>query len=57
MGKEWIDPWEKPLHEIYRKNPYLSPIPSLAIRYANINSVFGVSPNINWMQLWKESEN
>ena len=57
MGKEWIDPWEKPLHEIYRKNPCLSPIPSLAIHCANINSVFGVSPNINWMQLWKESEN
>ena len=47
MGKEWIDPWEKPLHEIYRKNPCLSPIPSLAIHCANINSVFGVSPNIN----------
>ena len=21
MGIQWIDPWEKPLHEIYKKNP------------------------------------
>ena len=21
MGIEWIDPWEKPLHKIYEKNP------------------------------------
>ena len=53
MGKEWIDPG-KPLHEIYRKNPCLSPIPSLAIY--QYNSVFGVSPNIN-DAIMKESEN
>ena len=44
MGIEWVDPWEKPLHKIYETNPCLSPVPSLAVHCANINSVFGVSP-------------
>jgi len=56
MGIEWIDPWEKPLHEIYKKNPCLSPLPSLAYHCANINSVFGVSPNINLKKLWDENK-
>ena len=57
MGIEWTDPWEKPLHEIYKKNPCLSPLPSLAYHCANINSVFGVSPNINLKKLWDENKN
>ncbi len=52
MGKEWVDPWEKPLHEIYQKHPCLSPVPSLAIHCANINSVFGLSPFIDAKKLW-----
>jgi len=52
MGKEWADPWEKPLHEIYKKNMCLSPLPSLAFHCANINSIFGVSPNIDLKKLW-----
>ena len=56
MGIEWIDPWEKPLHEIYKKNPCLSPLPSLAFHCANINSVFGVSPNIDLKKLWDENK-
>ena len=56
MGIEWIDPWEKPLHEIYKKNPCLSPLPSLAYHCANINSVFGVSPNIDLKKLWDENK-
>ena len=55
MGIEWIYPWEKPLHEIYKKNTCLSPLPSLAYHCANINSVFGVSPNINFKKLWDEN--
>jgi len=56
MGLKWIDPWEKPLHEIYEKHPCLSPIPSLAIHCANINSVFGLSPNVDWKEIWDENE-
>ena len=57
MGIEWEDPWEKPLHEIYKAHPCLSPMPSLAIHCANINSVFGVSPFVNIKKLWDENEN
>ena len=57
MGIEWIDPWEKPLHEIYNSYPCLSPIPSLAVHYANINSIFGVSPFVNLKKLWDDNEN
>ena len=56
MGIEWIDPWEKPLHKIYETNPCLSPIPSLAVHCANINSIFGVSPLVNVKKLWEDSE-
>ena len=57
MGIEWIDPWEKPLHQIYRNNPCLSPVPSLAIHCANINSVFGISPLVDVKELWENSKN
>ena len=56
MGTVWVDPWEKPLHEIYEKYPCLSPVPSLTIHCANINSVFGLSPNINWKKIWDENK-
>jgi hypothetical protein len=57
MGIEWIDPWEKPLHQIYRTNPCLSPVPSLAIHCANINSVFGISPLVDVNELWENNKN
>ncbi len=56
MGQEWIDPWEKPLHEIYKNNRCLSPIPSLAFHCANINSIFGVSPNTDYKKIWEENK-
>jgi len=56
MGTTWIDPWEKPLHNIYVEHPCLSPVPSLAIHCANINSIFGLSPNINWKKIWDENK-
>ena len=56
MGIEWIDPWEKPLHKIYETNPCLSPIPSLAVHCANVNSIFGVSPLVNIKKLWEDNE-
>lgn len=55
MGIRWIDPWEKPLHDLYKKVPCLSPLPSLAVHCANINSVFGVSPSIDIKKLWDDN--
>jgi len=49
-------PFEKPFHEIYKKEFCLSPIPSLAIHCTNINSVYGLSPFINYKKLWDENE-
>ena len=49
-------PFEKPLHEIYEKEYCLSPIPSLATHFTNVNSVYGLSPNSNWQKLWNENE-
>jgi hypothetical protein len=57
MGIEWIDPWEKPLHKIYETNPCLSPIPSLAVHCANVNSIFGISPLVNVKKLWEDNKN
>ena len=56
MGIEWIDPWEKPLHDIYNSNPCFSPIPSLAVHCANINSIFGISPFIDLKRLWEKNK-
>ena len=56
MGIEWIDPWEKPLHDIYNSNPCLSPVPSLAVHCANINSVFGISPFVDLKKLWEKNK-
>ena len=50
-------PFEKPLHKIYEKELCISPIPSLAIHFTNINSIFGLSPNVDWEKIWKENEN
>mgnify|MGYP003690503979 FL=1 len=49
-------PFEKPFHEIYKKEFCLSPIPSLAIHCTNINSVYGLSPFINYKNIWEENE-
>ena len=50
-------PFEKPLHEIYESEYCLSPIPSLAIHCTNVNSIFGLSPNIDWKEIWDENAN
>ena len=46
-------PFEKPLHDIFKSEVCLSPIPSLAIHATNINSIYGVSPLVNIKNLWK----
>ena len=48
-------PFEKPLHKIYNEELCISPIPSIATHFTNINSIFGLSPNINWKKLWEET--
>jgi len=50
-------PFEKPLHQIYREEYCLSPIPSLALHCTNINSAYGLSPAVDWINLWNENEN
>ena len=50
-------PFEIPLHSIYEKEICISPIPSLVMHCTNINSVFGLPPNIDWIKLWNENEN
>mgnify|MGYP001162259797 CR=1 FL=1 len=49
-------PFEKPLHDIYKKELCLSPIPSLAIHCTNVNSIFGLSPNLDWKKVWDENK-
>jgi hypothetical protein len=49
-------PFETPLHKIYEEEICLSPIPSLVMHCTNVNSVFGLSPNINWKKLWDENK-
>ena len=49
-------PFETPLHKIYKNELCLSPLPSLALHCTNVNSVFGLSPNVDWMKIWNESE-
>ena len=50
-------PFEQPLHDIYKSEYCLSPIPSLAVHCTNINSIFGLSPTMNWKQIWDDNEN
>ena len=56
MAENEHAPFEAPLHKIYEKELCLSPIPSLAMHCTNVNSIFGLSPNMNWKKLWDENE-
>ena len=49
-------PFESPLHEIYKQELCISPIPSIAIHCTNINSVYGLSPNKDWKKIWDENK-
>ena len=50
-------PFEEPLHKIYKSEYCLSPVPSLAIHLTNVNSVYGLSPNVDWNRIWEENKN
>ena len=56
MSENEHSPFEIPLHHIYEKETCLSPVPSLAMHCTNVNSIFGLSPNINWKKLWEDSK-
>ncbi len=56
MCKKEHAPFEKPLHYIYEKELCISPIPSLAVHFTNINSIFGLSPNVDWQKIWDQNK-
>ena len=49
-------PFEKPFHNIYKKELCISPVPSLATHFTNINSVYGLSPFVDYKKLWDENK-
>ena len=49
-------PFEQPLHDIYKNEYCLSPIPSLALHCTNVNSVFGLSPIMDWKHVWEDNK-
>ena len=49
------DPFEKHLNELYSKEICISPIKSLSVHLANINSSYGLSPYIDYKSLWDEN--
>jgi len=50
------DPFEKYLNEMYQKEICISPVKSLSVHFANINSSYGLSPYINYKFLWEEND-
>ena len=56
MGEIEHEPYETILHNIYDKEKCFSPIPSLALHCTNVNSVFGISPTIDFKKLWEDSK-
>ena len=49
------DPFEKYLNELYEKELCISPVKSLSVHFANINSSYGLSPYINYKALWEDN--
>ena len=56
MGEIEHDPYETILHNIYDKERCFSPVPSLALHCTNVNSVFGLSPTIDFKELWEKNK-
>ncbi len=65
LNKYWInfekncidrhEPFEKYLNEIYEKEICISPLKSLSVHMANINSSYGLSPFIDYKKIWEEN--
>ena len=56
IGKKRHHPMELKLHQIYKKEYCLSPIPSLAMHATNVNTIYGIPPNFNWKKVWDENK-
>ncbi len=51
-----FDPYEKPLHDLYKEVDCFSPIPSLALHLTNVNSNYGLSPLVDWLDIWEKNK-
>ena len=49
------DPFEKYINEIYKTEICVSPLKSLSVHFANINSSYGLAPFIDYKKLWDEN--
>ena len=50
------DPFEKYINEIYKDEFCISPLTSLSVHLTNVNSSYGLSPFINYKDLWDQNE-
>ena len=50
------DPFEKYINKIYEKEICISPIKSLSLHLANINSSYGLAPFIDYKKLWEDNK-
>jgi len=50
------DPFEKYINEIYENEFCISPLKSLSVHLTNINSSYGLSPFINYKDLWDQNK-
>ena len=50
------DPFEKYINEIYKNEFCISPLKSLSVHLTNINSSYGLSPFINYKNLWDQNK-
>ena len=50
------DPFEKYINEIYKKEFCISPLRSLSVHLTNVNSSYGLSPFIDYKDLWDQNE-
>ena len=50
------DPFEKYINEIYKKEFCISPLKSLSVHFTNVNSSYGLSPFIDYKNLWDQNK-
>ena len=50
------DPFEKYINEIFKKEICISPLKSLSVHLTNINSSYGLSPFVNYKDIWNKNK-